>query len=312
MYHKKQIDVVIPAYNVSKQILKVVLKLPDFVDNIIIVDDCCPENSSKFVKDIKKVHIIHHKKNLGVGGAMISGYGKAIELNTDIVVKVDGDGQMNTKFMEQLINPIVKGNADYTKGNRFNNFTALKSMPKIRLLGNSFLSFFIKAASGYWNIIDPTNGYTAIDRTILSSLELKNISKRYFFESDMLINLNIKNAVVMDINIPAKYANEKSSLSIFKTLFDFPPKIIKGLIKRIFFKYFLYDFNMFSIYLLLGLPMLLFGIFFGIHRWIYSIEKELTNSAGTIMLVVLPIILGIQFLLQSISIDIGNPNTQKK
>jgi len=312
LYNNKKIGVVVPTYKVSKHIVKVVTNLPNFIDSIIVVDDACPQKSSRLVKDIDKVFIINHKKNRGVGAAVISGYKKALALNIDIVIKIDGDDQMNPKYIKNLIQPLLENGADYSKGNRFVNFKKLKEMPKIRLLGNSILSFFIKAASGYWNIIDPTNGYTSIKRQMLSNLDLDNISERYFFESDMLINLNIENASVFDVNIPAKYGDEESSLNIFKTLFDFPPKIIRGLFKRIFFKYFLYDFNMFSVYLLTGLPMLLFGILFGIHRWIYSIEQNLVNSTGTIMLVVLPIILGIQFLLQAISIDINNIKTQKK
>ena len=311
---KTNISVVIPSYKVSKYILDVIKDIPEFVNHIIIVDDKCPQNSGQIAKTSSdnRVIICYNEKNLGVGGAVITGYKKALELNSDIVIKIDGDGQMDVNYMQKLIQPILDGKADYTKGNRFTDFKALRAMPKVRLFGNSGLSFLVKAASGYWNLMDPTNGYTAINKHALEELDLDNIAKRYFFESDMLINLNIENAVVVDVEIPAKYGDEESSLSITKTLVGFPPKLFKGLCKRIFLKYFIYDFNMLSLYLVLGLPMLLFGIVFGSIKWIEAIVSNIETSTGTIMLAVLPIILGTQFILQAIQIDMNNIPRKEK
>ena len=311
---KTNISVVIPSYKVSKYILDVIKDIPEFVNHIIIVDDKCPQNSGQIAKTSSdnRVIICYNEKNLGVGGAVITGYKKALELNSDIVIKIDGDGQMDVNYMQKLIQPILDGKADYTKGNRFTDFKALRAMPKVRLFGNSGLSFLVKAASGYWNLMDPTNGYTAINKHALEELDLDNIAKRYFFESDMLINLNIENAVVVDVEIPAKYGDEESSLSITKTLVGFPPKLFKGLCKRIFLKYFIYDFNMLSLYLVVGLPMLLFGIVFGSIKWIEAIVNNIETSTGTIMLAVLPIILGTQFILQAIQIDMNNIPRKEK
>lgn len=311
---RTNISVVIPSYKVSKYILDVIKDIPEFVNHIIIVDDKCPQNSGQIAKTSSdnRVIICYHEKNLGVGGAVITGYKKALELNSDIVIKIDGDGQMDVNYMQKLIQPILDGKADYTKGNRFTDFKALRAMPKVRLFGNSGLSFLVKAASGYWNLMDPTNGYTAINKHALEELDLDNIAKRYFFESDMLINLNIENAVVVDVEIPAKYGDEESSLSITKTLVGFPPKLFKGLCKRIFLKYFIYDFNMLSLYLVVGLPMLFFGIVFGSIKWIEAIVSNIETSTGTIMLAVLPIILGTQFILQAIQIDMNNIPRKEK
>ncbi len=311
---RTNISVVIPSYKVSKYILDVIKDIPEFVNHIIIVDDKCPQNSGQIAKTSSdnRVIICYHEKNLGVGGAVITGYKKALELNSDIVIKIDGDGQMDVNYMQKLIQPILDGKADYTKGNRFTDFKALRAMPKVRLFGNSGLSFLVKAASGYWNLMDPTNGYTAINKHALEELDLDNIAKRYFFESDMLINLNIENAVVVDVEIPAKYGDEESSLSITKTLVGFPPKLFKGLCKRIFLKYFIYDFNMLSLYLVVGLPMLFFGIVFGSIKWIEAIVNNIETSTGTIMLAVLPIILGTQFILQAIQIDMNNIPRKEK
>lgn len=300
--------VVIPAYKVSETIVNVINSIPDDVDLVIVVDDACPQSSGKVAEGSGRdnLMVLYHDDNQGVGGAVITGYKRAIELGCDIVIKMDGDGQMDPTYIQSLIDPLIHNKADYTKGNRFRDFNALKSMPKVRLFGNSVLSFLIKFSSGYWNIMDPTNGYTAIHRRALDRLNLDKISKRFFFESDMLINLNIINAVVQDVPIPARYGREKSSLNIKKVFVQFPPKIFKGLIKRVFLKYFVYDFNMASVYILLGLPMFLFGLTLGVIEWMRSILTGETRSAGTIMLVALPIIVSFQMLLQAIQIDINS------
>ncbi|MDN3205517.1 glycosyltransferase family 2 protein [Algoriphagus sediminis] len=304
----KIITVVIPCYKVSKQIKDVIHSIPEFIDTIIVVDDACPEYSGTLVEemDIGIVQVIFHKKNKGVGGAVISGFKKALELQSDIIIKLDGDGQMNPNEITKLINPLLYDRADYVKGNRFNDFKALKRMPKIRLFGNSFLSFTIKLASGYWDIMDPTNGFCAISKHSLSKLNLNKIDNRYFFETDMLINLNLLNQVVEDVYISAIYSDETSNLNINRVILNFPMKILKGLVKRIFYKYYIYNFNMASIYFLISIPLLLFGLFFGGYRWIMGIMENTANNSGTIMLAALPIILGIQFLLQAISIDINS------
>jgi dolichol-phosphate mannosyltransferase len=306
MTDSPKIAVVIPAYKVFNTIGGVVQSLPDNIDYIIVVDDKCPQHSGKEAEKIdrKNLIVLYHDTNQGVGGAVITGYKKALELGCHIVIKMDGDGQMDPGYINNLIAPLVNNEADYTKGNRFKNFNALKSMPRIRLLGNSILSFFVKLSSGYWNIIDPTNGYTAIHKRALQEIDLGRISKRYFFESDMLIHLNIVNAVAKDIGMPARYGNEESSLNIRKVIVQFPPKLLKGLTKRIFLKYFIYDFNMASVYILLGLPMFFLGVLWGFIEWIDSAMTGIPRSAGTIMLVALPIIISFQMLLQAIQIDI--------
>lgn len=303
-----KVAVVIPCYKVRDKVFNVVNTIPEYVEHIIVVDDKCPEQSGDAVSMLgnKKVVVIKHEKNMGVGGSMITGYKKAVELGSDIVVKMDGDGQMDPKYLPDLIAPLLNDEADYTKGNRFMDFRALKKMPGIRLLGNSVLSFLVKIASGYWNVIDPTNGYTSIHKRALQKVELDKLSKNYFFESDMLINLNIINAVVKDVPMPARYGDETSSMRISRIITQFPIKLFKGLAKRIFYKYFIYDFNMASVYMLLGIPMFLFGVLFGIWEWLDSVINGTVKTAGTIMLVALPVIVSFQMLLQAVSIDINS------
>jgi glycosyltransferase involved in cell wall biosynthesis len=302
------ISVVIPAYRVKNQLRSILASIPGCINHIIVVDDHCPDGSGKEAEQSsdRRIKVLYNERNVGVGGAVITGYKKALELGSDVIVKLDGDGQMDPAYIESLIAPLADNEADYTKGNRFMDFKALKKMPRSRLFGNSALSFLLKFASGYWNIIDPTNGYTAIHRRVLERLNLDRISKRYFFESDMLIQLNIINAVVKDINIPAKYGDEKSSLNIPIIALQFPPKLLKGLTKRIFLKYFIYDFNMASVYILFGLPMFIFGVGFGLIEWAYSSIYNTPRTAGTIMLSALPIIVSFQMLLAAINIDINS------
>lgn len=302
------IAVVIPCYRVSDTIEDVIRTLPEIVDHIIVIDDACPDNSGKIAESLghEKVYVIYHGSNQGVGGAVMSGYKKALELSCDIAIKIDGDSQMDPAYIPALIEPLLHSKADYTKGNRFYDFQALRKMPKMRLLGNNALSFMQKLFSGYWNIMDPTNGYTAIHRRILMKLDFSKIAKGYFFESHMLLYLNLANAVVQDVPIPARYGNEKSSLSIRKTLIEFPPRLFYGLCKRILFKYFIYDFNMASIYLLLGIPMFLWSFIYGICQWINSYQTGIPKTAGSIMLAALPLILSVEMLLQAINIDIHN------
>ncbi len=309
MYKNHNIAVVIPAYKATRHLKQVIEGLPEYIDHIIVVDDNCPQNSGaialKTAETDQRIIVIRHTKNQGVGGAMITGYKKALELNCDIIIKMDSDDQMDPVYIPDLIKPIVKGKAGYTKGNRFVDFRALRSMPRFRLIGNSALSFMVKACSGYWNMMDPTNGYTAVSRKVLEKINLDKLSKRYFFETDMLIRLNIQNTVVKDIPIPARYGEEESSLSIRNTLLRFPLLLLKGLTKRFILKYLIYDFNMASVYILTGMPMLLWGLFFGLYKWIENAMNDVATPTGTIMLSVLPLILGTQFIIAAINIDIN-------
>ena len=300
--------VVIPAYKVAKHIKDVVSSVPPSVAYVIVVDDACPENSGKEAETTGRdnLTVVRHEQNQGVGGAVITGYRKALELGADIIIKMDGDGQMDPSYLPALIEPIVKGEADYTKGNRFRDFDKLRDMPLHRLLANSVFSFCVKAASGYWDVVDPVNGYTAIHRSVLDRLSLDRIARRFFFESDMLINLNIAGAVVRDVAIPARYGEEKSTIAAWKLPLDFSARLLKGLARRVLLKYFIYDFNMASVYLVIGLPLFLFGVLFGAVRWVDSLATNTPTPLGTIMLAALPIILGLEMLLQAINIDINS------
>jgi hypothetical protein len=179
-------------------------------------------------------------------------------------------------------------------------------MPRLRLFGNSVLSLVNKFVNGYWNIMDPTNGFTAIHKNALKRLQLDKIDNRYFFESDMLCRLGIIRAVVLDISMKARYADEKSGLSISKIMFEFPPKYINRYFKRLFYNYFLRDFNVATIELIFGLLLFVTGICFGCYHWYLSAKYMVPATSGTVMLAALPTILGFQLLLSALQFDIKN------
>ena len=303
------ITVVIPCYKVSNSILKVIQNIDDNIQNIIVVDDCCPEKSGELVLSStqdKRVTVIFHPTNLGVGGAMKTGYKKALELNSDIVVKLDGDGQMDPSLIIDFAIPILIGEADYTKGNRFYSPESLVKMPLVRLFGNGILCFINKVVSGYWTIMDPTNGYTAIHAVALKNLPFEKIDNRYFFENDMLFRLNTIRAKVEDIPMKALYGDEKSNLCVFKTMVQFPFKYASRFFKRISYNYYIRDFNIGSLEFFFGVLLFGFGLLYGLYNWIHSAFLNMDTPVGTIILSSTTLFIGFQFLLSAINFDMNN------
>ncbi|HMK19507.1 MAG TPA: glycosyltransferase family 2 protein [Chitinophagaceae bacterium] len=304
------LTVVIPCYNVSRHIAEVIKNLPADVTWIIAVNDLSKDNTGNTLSDIqkenKKLIVINHEKNQGVGGSMLTGFKKSLELDSDITIKIDGDDQMDSSYIPELIRPLIDNKADYTKGNRFRDFKSLKKMPVIRRIGNLGLSFFIKAASGYWNIFDPNNGFVAISKEMLKTINTNKIHKRYFFESSMLIELYHADAVIQEIPMKARYGDEKSSLSVTRALFGFPPKLLNAFIRRIILKYFLFDFNIASVYMLFGIPFFIIGVIYGVVNFVKYASSHLPAPTGTVVIPTLLIILGFQLLLSAVSYDITN------
>jgi glycosyltransferase involved in cell wall biosynthesis len=309
-FSKSHIAIVVPAFRAENTLKVVISNLPKWVRTIIIINDASPDNTLQVAKECReldsRVVIKCHKTNQGVGGAVITGYQEAIHLGAQIIVKMDSDGQMDPKYLPKLIMPIIDHQADYTKGNRFLYSRELLKMPLKRRIGNIGLSFLTKIASGYWNIFDPTNGYTAISADIIPLLDVPQIDKRYFFESSMLLNLGQLRAVVKDVSIPARYENEISSLSEWKTLFEFPLKLSRGFIKRILIQYFIRDFTAVSLFIITGAMSSLFGLIWGIVKWVHGSLINIPVTTGTVMIAVLPLILGVQLILQAIVLDVQN------
>lgn len=304
-----KIGVVIPCYKVRHHILDVIAKIPDFVDVIYAVDDCCPDQSGAFISEHvrdTRLKLLKNPQNMGVGGATITGYRQAILDQCDIIAKIDGDGQMNPDLLVNFIKPIIDSKADYTKGNRFYKVEHIKKMPLVRIIGNTILSFVTKISSGYWNIFDPLNGYTCITRKALTELPLEKISNRYFFESDMLFRLNTIRCVIIDIPMKAVYEDEKSNLDIKNNAMPFIKGNISNFTKRIFYNYFLRNFSFASICLVFGLSFSAYGVAFGFHHWMLSIISNKVATTGTVMISVVFLVTGIQLLLSFINHDISN------
>ncbi|HEY0662662.1 MAG TPA: glycosyltransferase family 2 protein [Lysobacter sp.] len=301
---------VLPCYRVRSHILDVIASLPASVDLILVVDDACPERSGEEVQahcNDPRVSVIFHARNLGVGGAMVTGYREALARGATIVVKIDGDGQMDPARLPELLAPLLRGEADYAKGNRFFDLAVVDRMPARRLFGNAILSFMSKASSGYWTVFDPTNGYTAIHVGALRRLPLDKLDARYFFETDMLFRLNTIGAVVEDVPMDARYGEESSNLRITRVIAPFLAGHLRNFSKRIFYNYFLRDFSVASLQLVSGVALLLFGAIHGGIHWWQSAQTGIANPVGTVVISALSLLAGLQLLLAFLAYDMAPP-----
>jgi len=302
---------VVPCYKVTGHILRVIKKTPAWFEGIVCVDDACPDKSGDFIEANNtdpRVVVVRLAKNQGVGGAMLAGYAEAARRGARVLVKVDGDDQMDLGYAAQLVAPILLGEADYAKGNRFTSISHLTTMPTVRVLGNAALSFAAKVSTGYWNIFDPTNGYTALEANVARLVMEKRISRRFFFETDLLYHLGTLRAVVRDVPMPAKYADEVSNIRIGAIVGPFALKHIRNFAQRVVGQYFVRDFNAASLELLFGLFSTLFGVGYALSYLVNRVPGQ-AASAGVVMLAALPVILGAQLLLQAMNFDVLNvPN----
>lgn len=305
----QRIAVVIPSYRVTRHILNVIAMIGPEVWRIYVVDDKCPDGSGAYVeancRDFRVI-VLRHEFNQGVGGAVMTGYQAAIADGADVIVKIDGDGQMDPSLIASFVGPILAGEADYAKGNRFFDLEEIRSMPPLRLFGNAVLSLMTKLSSGYWDLFDPTNGYTAIHADVARHLPFGKISRRYFFETDMLFRLNTLRAVVVDVPMDAQYGDEVSNLKISEIVGEFLIKHVRNFVKRIFYNYYLRDIALASIELPLGLMLLTFGVVFGGWHWLLSVNEGIVTPAGTVMLAALPTLMGLQLLLAFLAYDIAS------
>jgi glycosyltransferase involved in cell wall biosynthesis len=306
MYKGYRIATVIPAHNEALHVGQVIKTMPDFIDHIILVDDDSSDETAQAAIACEDARLISLStpQNLGVGGATILGYQKGIVLGSDIIVMMDGDGQMDPAYLSALLDAITDHEYDYAKGNRFLTGESLSFMPRHRLVGNIVLTFMTKLASGYWHIFDPQNGYTAIKAEALCALDLQVIHRRFFFENDMLIHLNFLGRRVKDVAIPARYGEEKSDLNPFKIGVTFPILLLRRFFYRVYQKYVLRDFSPIALFLFLGLALFSWGTLFGIFLGVRTTMTGVATPTGTIMIALLPMILGFQLLLQAIVLDI--------
>src|ERR1044072_626461 len=287
-----RIGVVIPCFRFRSHVLSVFSRIGPEVDAIYVIDDGCPEESGRFVEkeaQDPRVRVLFHSVNQGVGAAVRSGIAAALRDGMNIVVKIDGDGQMDPALLSLFVRPIVTGEADVTKGNRFYNPDDVRAMPLLRIFGNAVLSFLTKLSSGYWSIFDPTNGYIACDCRLLAVLPVEKIDKRYFFETDFLFRVGLYKAKVLDIPMEAVYGDEQSNLKVGREVLPFMLRNFRNFGKRIFYNYFLRDFNVASLEIVLGVACSAFGIIYGITHW----GADEPATAGTVMIAALPLLTGL-------------------
>lgn len=298
--------VVIPAYNAVLTIAALVDRIPSYVDWIIVVNDASQDNTQEVVEKIKnpRVFLINHEKNQGVGGAMITGFKKALEIHADLIAKLDADGQMDPRYLDRFALTAIRHQCDYVKANRFGHIEALPAMPRIRLAGNLLLTFLTKWASGYWNIFDPQNGYVMITRRMIRRLDFTKIDRSYFFENSMLINLNILRAQIGEIYIPAHYGRETSAMRIGRIITDFPIKLLRGYGYRIYQKYIFRSLSPFIFLFTFGILTSLWGCIWGGIAWWKSYLTGTPATTGTVILALLPLLLGWTALLQAFILDV--------
>jgi dolichol-phosphate mannosyltransferase len=303
------IAVVIPSYKVTRHVMSVIDAIGPEVHRIYCVDDACPDSSGDFIEANcrdPRVKVLRHDVNQGVGGAVMTGYRAAVADGAVVIVKIDGDGQMDPSLLPGFVAPILRGDADYTKGNRFWDLKHIQRMPILRRVGNLGLSFLAKLSSGYWDLFDPTNGYTAIHGSVAARLPFESISRRYFFETDLLFRLNTLRAAVVDIPMDAKYGDETSNLSVGKVLVEFAWKHLRNFAKRIAYNYFLRDLSIASLELIAGATLTMFALAFGGYHWANAIATGEATPVGTVMIATVAAISGVQFLLAFVGYDIAN------
>jgi glycosyltransferase involved in cell wall biosynthesis len=302
---------VVPAYKEEAMIDRVIDTMPDYVDHIVIVDDCSPDATSDVVRRSSdpRVDLIRHEVNQGVGGAIITGHERAMELGADVNVIMAGDAQMDPAYLPALLEQVTDGGYGFAKANRFFSPESFDGMPRYRVLGNIGLSFMTKLASGYWHLFDPQNGYTAIRTSVLQRLPLKNVAKRYSFENDLLIHLNILQVPAVDVPIPAVYGDEVSSIKLSKVVPELVNLLGRGFWRRIWYRYVLWSFSPIALLLVLGI--VLFGFGLAVSVWLAFLSlNSVIATAATVMLAALPLMLGVQMLISALQLDIqASPDT---
>ncbi len=306
--HVPIVAAVLPAYRSASSIRTVIEGIPSSVRHVIVVDDASPDGVGAAVSAASdpRVVLVTHEANRGVGGAMKTGFDRALELGADIVVKLDTDGQMDPALIPSLVAPLAEGRADLAKGNRFEDLAVISTMPPLRRIGNLALSFLVKAASGYWSLFDPCNGYIAIRSDLLRGIRRDRLAERYFFEISLLCESYRAEGVALDVGMHPRYGDEVSSLSPARSLFEFSGRLLGRIVSRIGFTYFLRDFTVVSVFISAGVPLMAFGVLWSAWHWYRSWATNVVASTGTVMIGTLAIILAFQLLLQAVVLDVQN------
>jgi glycosyltransferase involved in cell wall biosynthesis len=301
----KRVAVVVPAHNEEKLIAETIRGIPGFVDRIYVVDDLSTDGTVEAVRALAdpRVELIEHERNLGVGGAILTGYHRALAERVDVTAVMAADAQMDPEDLETLAAPVARGEVDYAKANRLFTGQAWDVIPRYRYLGNAVLSLLTKIASGYWQIADSQSGYTAISLQYLELLDLDRIYPRYGFPNDLLVHLNVWNARVRDYpSRPIYGVGERSGIRLRKVVPAISWLLLKGFFWRMREKYVIRDFHPLVFFYALGLVATLIGLGLGIAEVVLRILGNDITPA-TIVLVALLLISGSQFTLFAMWFD---------
>lgn len=311
MYRDKKIAVVVPAYNEEILIKDTITSVPDYIDRIYAVNDCSTDKTAEIVealaKDDQRIRCINHEKNGGVGAAIITGYRRALEDQMDVIAVMAGDNQMDPAILKSFLDPIIEGKADYTKGNRLLSPGFRKGMSSWRYFGNSVLTFLTKVSSGYWQMVDPQNGYTVVSSEALEKIDLDSVYPRYGYCNNMLCKLNVQGLRVMDINHPARYGNEKSKIRYGSYIVKVSNLLLSDFLWRLKMKYTVMGFHPLVFFYLFGVALSILGLLGGLYSLYYKfILSGPIFEKG--ILALLTFIMGVQFLLFAMIFDMQHEN----
>lgn len=308
MFKNLVISVAVPAYNEEKLIEKTLTTIPGYVDHIVVVNDASKDDTLKKIENYKKkdkrIVLINNEINGGIGYSLKKAINKAVELGADRVAVMAGDAQMDPNQLKNLLTEMENKKLDFIKANRFLHLEALKKMPFYRRFGNIVVTILTKFATGYYSIFDTQNGYVVYSKDIIERMQWSMVGNRYEFENTVLIALSIANAKISDYPIPAHYGEEKSTIKLFSTTLRVLKVLFKGFWQRIYYKYVLYNFHPIALFLFGGLLLTSGGFFIGLWVLIEKIVSSISPTTGTVMLFVLPLILGIQMLLTALILDV--------
>ncbi len=308
MYKNFKVGIYVPAYNEEENIGEVLKTMPEYVDTILVVDDHSQDKTSevvkKFMKKDKRIILERNKQNRGNGYGAKFAYQKLIELGLDLIAPMAGDGQTEPQYLQRLLDPVVEDKCDLAKGNRFLEPAVYKKMPRYRFIGNIFVTMLNKFSTGYYSMFDSLNGYYVARAEVLKKIDFDDLGNRYEFENSFWIQLNIAGARVKDVSIPPVYKNEQSKIRLWKVVLPTLWVLQKGFVKRIMLKYVLYNFSPIGLFYITGTLLTWFGVIFGLIILLSSIGPHTPPSTATVMIAIVPFILGFELLLQAVVLDI--------
>jgi len=310
MYRGLSVAAVIPAYNEELLIAKTIDELPDFVDVIIATNDGSKDRTLEILNQLadenKKLVVLNNERNRGIGFTIVRGLKEALARGVDLAVPIAGDAQCDTSYLARMIDKLVDERLDYVKANRFNNLTALRAMPRFRRVGNIVISLINKFATGYYSIFDSQNGYGIFPKSTLERLPFELIGKRYDYENTLLLALGVINARIKDIPVPAIYGDETSTIKFFPTVRRALSVLFVGYWRRIYYKYVIFNFHPLALFLFGGLALTALSVAGGVFLAYLRIFEGSSPSSGTVMLAVVPFLVGFQLLLSAIVMDVNN------